>query len=224
MRPCQEFRFWARRAPTAERITAAVGALLVVVLLSWLLVPGSGPRSTNLAAAGGAAASGAAPGCPSVPAGVPGVSATQIKVAVTLTNIVGPAANSIFGIANPADQQKWYEAVIDDLNKQGGIGCRKIVPTFYPTNPTDQNELQQRCLQIVQSGAFAEVDNGSYAIYPQKHCFAQHKMPFFGGYILFRSEIDAFYPYLFNISEFDSLDKNNDGNIDASEAAAVPLR
>src|SRR5205807_9850606 len=53
MRPCQEFRFWAKRAPTAERISAGVGALLVVVLLSWLLVPGSGPKSTNLASAGG---------------------------------------------------------------------------------------------------------------------------------------------------------------------------
>ena len=55
---------------------------------------------------------------------------------------------------------------------------------------------------------FAEIDNGSYAIYPQKHCFAQHRIPFFGGYMLFRDEIDAFYPYLFNISEFDTIDKN----------------
>jgi len=143
-----------------------------------------------------------------VSAVVPGVSATQIKIAVTLTNIVGPAANSIFGIAPPAEQQKWYEAQIDDLNKNGGIGCRKIVAQFYPTNPADQNELQQRCLQIVQSGVFAEVDNGSYAIYPQKHCFAQHKMPFFGGYMLWQSEIDSFYPYLFNISNLDTIDKN----------------
>ena len=261
MRPFQEFRLWARRAPAPERISATVATVLVIALVVWLLVPGSGPKSTNLAATGGgiggeagggaeangatgaagagAAAGGAAagatgttgpagaaagktgaaaaagganaglaPGCPQVPAGVPGVSASQIKIAVTLTNIVGPAANSLFGIASPDEQKTWYEAQIDDLNKNGGVGCRKIVPTYYPTNPTDQNELQQRCLQIVQSGVFAEVDNGSYAIYPQKHCFAQHQMAFFGGYMLFRSEIDSFYPYLFNITEFDSLDHN----------------
>ena len=52
MRPFQEFRFWTRRAPTADRITAGVGALLCVVLLAWLLVPGSGPKPTNLAATG----------------------------------------------------------------------------------------------------------------------------------------------------------------------------
>src|SRR5436189_293570 len=104
MRPFQEFRLWARRAHSGERITAGVAAVI----------------------------------------------ATQIKIAVTLTNIVGPAANSIFGIASPADQQKWYEAQIDELNKTNAVGCRKIVAQYYPTNPADQNELQQRCLQIVQ--------------------------------------------------------------------------
>jgi hypothetical protein len=260
MNPCQEFRLWARRAPTAERASAGVATVIVVILLAWLLVPGgssstqlataggafgngggtesqgggpqadaSGPGATGGSAAGGPAVTGGqtgaggrtatgganatatggsvAPGCPSA-SGVTGVSSSQIKIAVTLTNIVGPAANSIFGIASPADQQKWYEAALDDINKNGGIACRKVVPTFYPTNPSDQNELQQRCLDIAQSGAFAEIDNGSYAIYPQKHCFAQHHIPFFGGYILFRDEIDTFYPYLFNISEFDSIDRN----------------
>jgi len=259
MTPCQEFRLWARRAPTSERASAGIATIVVLALLVWLLTPGSGSRSTQLAAGGnglsgggavgsesagggasgtgaaGAAATGAgssaagqgatgsangagrngtasaegalAPGCPAAN-GVTGVSNTQIKIAVTLTNIVGPAANSIFGIASPADQQKWYEAVIDDFNKSGGIACRKIVPTFYPTNPTDQNELQQRCLDIAQSGAFAEVDNGAYAIFPQKHCFGQHGIPFFGGYMLFQDEIDAFYPYLFNISDFDVIDHN----------------
>jgi len=260
MRPFQEFRLWARRAPTAERVSATVAMVLVIGLLAWLLVPGSGTSSTNLAASGGGIAGessaggeangtgGAVAGGPTTTAGtaggatsggaagatakagaaatggnaaggalaagcaaasgVTGVSNTQIKVAITLTNIVGPAANNIFGIAPPADQQKWYEAQLDDINKHGGIACRKIVPTFYPTNPADQNELQQRCLDIVASGAFAEIDNGAYAIYPQKHCYAQHHMPFFGGYILFRDEIDSYYPYLFNISEFDTIDRN----------------
>ena len=41
-------------------------------------------------------------------------------ITITLTNIVGPAANSIFGIASPADQQKWYEAQIDGRLGPGG--------------------------------------------------------------------------------------------------------
>ena len=62
MRPCQEFRFWARRAPAAERISTSVAAVVVIALLAWLLVPGSGPKSTNLAASGGGISSEAGTG------------------------------------------------------------------------------------------------------------------------------------------------------------------
>jgi len=197
MNPCQEFRLWARRAPTAERVSAGVAAIIVFILLVWLVAPGGGTNTQQLASGGGSSAAGAAagsdngagaagaatggsagstgggaaggatqangakagaaagpgaaagtagvaPGCPPTVSGVPGVSNSQVKIAVTLTNIVGPAANSIFGIAPPAQQQAWYQAQIDEINKAGGVGCRKIVPTFYPTNPADQNELQQR--------------------------------------------------------------------------------
>ena len=53
MRPFQEFRLWARRAPAPERISASMATVLVIALVVWLLVPGSGPKSTNLAATGG---------------------------------------------------------------------------------------------------------------------------------------------------------------------------
>src|SRR5207237_4031242 len=107
-------------------------------------------RAGAAGSAGSTAAGGLAPGCPAA-SGVTGVSATQIKVAVTLTNIVGPAANSIFGIASPAEQQKWYEAQLNDINKNGGIACRKVAPTFYPTNPPDPTDRQQQDLQIAHS-------------------------------------------------------------------------
>jgi hypothetical protein len=136
------------------------------------------------------------------------VSATQIKVAVTLTNVIGPATNSLFGVAQPEDQQHWYEAVFADMNKTGGVGCRQVIPQFFRANPADQNDLQQKCLDISQAGVFAEIDNGAYAFFPQKQCFAQHRIPYFGGFMLFRSEIDSFYPYLFNLSEFDTLEHN----------------
>src|SRR5581483_9017867 len=185
MTPAQEFRLSARRAPTGERVSAAIAIAVVVVLLVWLVAPGGGKAATNLASSGndagnsseaslqggatggtagqtgtgggavsgGSAATGGSTGS-GAPAATANGNAAAAGGAVTLTNIVGPAANSIFGIAPPADQQSWYTAVIDDINKNGGVGCRKIVPTFYPTNPADQNELQQRCLQIVQSGVF----------------------------------------------------------------------
>src|SRR3954452_8174635 len=53
MRPFQEFQLWARRAPTGERVAAGVATLIVIALLSWLLVPGSTERATNVSADGG---------------------------------------------------------------------------------------------------------------------------------------------------------------------------
>ena len=99
MRPFQEFRFWARRAPTGERISAGVGALLVAILVAWLLVPGSGPKSTNLASSGGGLADQAgtgaqtngAPGAPGVgpgagaPLGVRACTTVGVIVVVVLT-------------------------------------------------------------------------------------------------------------------------------------------
>src|SRR5437879_8746022 len=177
MRPSQEFRFWARRAPTAERVAAGLATVVVLALLVWLLVPGAERGSTNLAAdssgsgasasqtadtsgasaapgaqgspagtagsaAGGggsaagtqsarAAAPGAGggsgpvgPGCPPLGAGTKGVSATQIKIAVMIVDIAGPAADSTFGIATPDQQRADYDAILDSVNKAGGIACR----------------------------------------------------------------------------------------------------
>jgi hypothetical protein len=149
-----------------------------------------------------------AAGCSAPPGSPRGVTSTQIKISVTLTNIVGPAANSVFGVATPDEQRRWYEAVIGAINAEGGVACRKLVPQFFLANPVDQNELQRTCLDIVQAGVFAEIDNGSYANFPQKQCFAQHQIPYFGSYILTRSEVNRFYPYLFNLVEYDTLGRN----------------
>src|SRR2546421_678499 len=62
MRPFQEFRFWARRAPLSERVGAGLAALIVVGLVAWLLVPDRHDTSTNVSANGGNGSQSAAPG------------------------------------------------------------------------------------------------------------------------------------------------------------------
>ena len=49
MLPFQQARLWARRAPTPERVAAVVGAALLVTVVAWLLVPGTG-TVTNVGA------------------------------------------------------------------------------------------------------------------------------------------------------------------------------
>lgn len=272
MSPFQEFRYWLRTAPGSERAAAAVAAILAVVVLAWLLVPGdssskavvAGPVGTvtgasaggasaagqaasgtattvagvdgagatsgsggaataasgsagassvsGASASGGGGAAGAATatsgGCVSPPGSAPGVSASQIKIAVTLVNIVGPAANNLFGVPTPERQQAYFQAIIDSMNREGGIACRRVVPTFYPLNPANQDELEQKCRDIAASGVFAVIDPGAYAQYPQVDCYAQHHLPYFGGYFLFANHQSRGYPYLFNLNLLDTTYKD----------------
>ncbi len=260
MRPSQEFRLWARRAPTAERVTAGVAAAIVMALLVWVLVPGGsqsgaqvssgGPSGSTGAAAessagplaeGGAVGAGGsavgqpgagsgtgtgaragssdarsataaigAPatgqGCTSPPGSGQGVTATQIKVAVAVTNIVGPAGNSTFGIPSADEQRAAYAAVIDDVNKHGGVACRQLAPTYYTVNPADQPGEQQLCLTIAQAGAFAVFDTGSFSVGPGiPACFAQHKVAFFSAIALEEGTIKQFFPYLFAMGSYQEL-------------------
>lgn len=137
-----------------------------------------------------------------------GVSATQIKLAISITSIAGAAGNSTFGIASPQEQEKAYSAVIDAINKAGGVACRKVVPTFYEVNPGDANDEQAKCLSIVASGAFAVLDSGGYYQPPSMTCFGQHKMPFFGTGLIDAQQQKTYYPYLFNLQQIDVLYRN----------------
>ncbi len=161
---------------------------------------GGGPSSAGVTANKSATATASAPSCVSPPGSAPGVTATQINIAVLLVNIAGPAADSTFGIPPPATQQAGFQAVINNINANGGVACRKLVPQYYTEDPVDQTGLQQACLTISQSNVFAVVDPGAYANYAAGiDCFAQNHLPYFEGYQLDGSQIQHDYPFLFSV-------------------------
>jgi len=141
--------------------------------------------------------------CPSGSA--PGLSASRIKVAVLLVSIAGPAGNGVFGVPSPAAQQSYYQAAIDAVNTRGGVACRQVVAQYYEANPADQNDLRQKCLDISDAGVFAVLDAGVYAQFPLVDCYAQHKIPYFGSYLLAGSQQRAGYPYLFSFNLLDTV-------------------
>jgi hypothetical protein len=174
--------------------------------------PATGLGSTGASGSGtgrpAQTGSGGGAGCGPPPAGAPGVSATTIRVAVTLTNIAGPAGNQTFGVPAPSDQQNAYQAVIDSINAAGGVACRKLVPQYYQVNPADLSDVQQKCLDIVQSQAFAALDTASEAFGPT--CLGQAHVPLFvANYLLTAKEVNQFYPYIFDVFDnYDSLYHN----------------
>lgn len=167
----------------------------------------SGPSSAGSADAPAASAAGGS-GCQKPPSSAKGVTDTTIKVAVSLTNIGGPAANETFG-GDPVDALRSdYEDVIESVNRAGGVACRKLVPQFFEANPADQSGLQKSCLDMVDAGVFAVLDQGSFADSSAISCFAQHKVPYFGSYILPQAVLDQGYPYLFEFGAYETIYRN----------------
>ena len=165
--------------------------------------PGGTPGGGHLTG-GGSSPTG---GCTSPPGNDQGVSASQMKIAVTLVNIAGPAANNVFGIQSASQQQTVFNAVIASINAGGGIACRKVVPLYYQANPADSSQLEQTCLDVAQAGVFAVIDPGSYSV-TTPFCFSDNRLPYFGGFILTQQESQHGYPYLFDLGNEDQLLKD----------------
>jgi hypothetical protein len=172
----------------------------------------AGPVANGGSTSGGTGTTGGTGGTAlggNCPAGKsPGVSGSQVKIAVILVNIAGPAANSLFGVATPDTQQAWMNAAIQDANAAGGAGCRKIVAQYFKGNPTDQNNLNQICLDIQNAGVFAVLDGGAYANFPSVDCYAKAGIPYFGGYLISGTQRQKYYPYLFELQTADRLYRN----------------
>ena len=249
MRPFEEARTWARRAPAPERaVTAAVGAV-VAVLVGALLVPGSDPAPeqatsapppSEVSAGGGAAATsdsgapaapgeappaapdttgqapaagtdaGPAPsasggtatasGCTSPPGSARGVTADEVRIAIALTEIVGPAANQVFNVASPEVQRANFEAILDGINGEGGAACRRVVARYVTANPADEGQMIRLCRDLAGQEVFAVVDTGALGSRPAVlGCLGQAKLPYFGALYIPEGLRRQFFPYVFSL-------------------------
>lgn len=271
MTPFAQLRLWLGRASVAEQASAAVGAVLVVAVIAWLLVPPQEPAGSStgvlgttggaagsvsgggtglsqssagagapgagsqagggLGAAtgggvtsaggstGGSGATGAAPvgggpvasgtgagGCVSPPGSDQGVTQGQIKIAVILIQLLGPAANSTFGIPPPAEQQADVQDVVDSINASGGVACRKLVPVYFTGDPADTSNLQQTCINIIQAQPFFVVDLGAYYTFPQLAvCYPQAHIGYVNTGGLTAAQQKQFYPYDWGLFLYETL-------------------
>jgi ABC-type branched-subunit amino acid transport system substrate-binding protein len=110
-------------------------------------------------------------------AATPGVSKDEIKLGVTYVDFA--PIKDIVDISH-GDYEKTYNAVIDDLNKKGGVNGRKIVPVFGKVNPLGTAPAQEVCLKLTEDQkVFAAV--GFFILDAQQCYVAQHDTPVLGG-------------------------------------------
>jgi ABC-type branched-subunit amino acid transport system substrate-binding protein len=110
-------------------------------------------------------------------AAAPGVSNNEIKLGVTYPDL--DAIRSVTDISH-GDYKTTYNAVIDELNKKGGVNGRKIVPVFAPINPIGTAPAQEACLKLTEDQkVFATV---GFFYFDAPLCYvAQHDTPILGG-------------------------------------------
>ena len=79
------------------------------------------------------------------PAAAPGITATTISVGAIYTKNVAAANAAIGGSKRSNDDARdEYNAVIDDINRHGGIAGRKVVPVFAPLDATSSTPMDQQ--------------------------------------------------------------------------------
>jgi ABC-type branched-subunit amino acid transport system substrate-binding protein len=110
-------------------------------------------------------------------AATPGVSKDDINVGVAYVDL--EAIRDVTDISH-GDYETTYNAVIDDLNKKGGVNGRKIVPVFAKINPLGTAPAQEACLKLTEDEkVFAAV---GFFYFDSPLCYvAQHDTPILGG-------------------------------------------
>ena len=125
---------------------------------------GAGPTGGSATASGtGATGSGARAAAAATQAGeasttsVPlratdqGVTATSIRVGFLLLDLGGAAKFGFqFPGVDPAQQQKAFQAYVDDINHRGGIAGRMIEPFYRTFDVLSQDDQRAACLQMAR--------------------------------------------------------------------------
>src|SRR5207302_1045278 len=138
-----------------------------------------------------------------------GVTATEVRVAIVLTQLVAAAGNKVFDIPPPDVAKADFDAAINGINKEGGVACRKLVGHYYTADPTNESQMMQVCRDIADAGLFAVVDTGSLATRPAVlACFGQLKIPYFGAFYITNTARQQFYPYLYSFYYKEELYKD----------------
>ena len=145
-------------------------------------------------------------GCVSPPGSDQGITDKEIKIALFLVELAGEAGNASFNVPPAREQKAAYDAIVDEINKTGGVACRQLKVVYFTINPVDQTQLRQTCLDVVEAGVFYANDLGGYAAFPAiADCYVQNKIPFYEGNFIPQSQVEKGFPYMFAASTQDNL-------------------
>lgn len=146
---------------------------------------GAGARSGNAGAAGaggGGSGGGSGGGTTDVKrvASDRGVSPDAIKVGFNIANLNGFAAAGLAATnVLRDDMPQVIDAWVDDVNKNGGINGRKIVPIKKSVDLVNASDQRAKCLEHTESDqVFSVIDSVSASYKASMACYTvEHKTP-----------------------------------------------
>jgi ABC-type branched-subunit amino acid transport system substrate-binding protein len=120
-----------------------------------------------------------------------GVTPTTIKVGVTYPDL--SALKNVINV-DPGNYPVAYTALFNQINKQGGLNGRKIVPVFAPVNPLGTAPAATACTQLTEDqkvfavlGFFQQPDTACYV--------TTHTVPIIGASLTAQQAASAKGPW-----------------------------
>jgi hypothetical protein len=133
-----------------------------------------------------------------------GVTAGTIAVGVTYADVA--AIRNIINV-DPGNYQVAYSALFNQINAQGGLNGRKIVPSFAPVDPLGTAGAATACTQLTEDDkVFAVL---GFFQQPDTACYLQtHSVPIIGASLSSAQAAHATAPWFNNlISDSDLVPK-----------------
>lgn len=173
------------------QVTAALLAMCLMAGLA-LVVPSSASAALPTTAASGrtlASTSSCAKGT------APGISASAVKVAITVVDITGGSlTNASVGIPTVAQQEQYWNLVAKTINDSGGAGCRKLQLSFTDVNPVDTADAEQSCLTIANSHPYIVLDSGALTEIGASNCIPAAKETLISQFLT-PDQLTKYFPY-----------------------------
>ena len=138
-------------------------------------------------------------GCPRGTA--PGITEKQVTLAATVIDISGGSlSNTTVGLPSASTQTAEWNLVARNINKTGGMGCRKVALHIYDVNPVNASAAQQTCLNIAASHPFMVLDSGVLTEIGASDCLPAHHVPVASTYLT-EEQLSQYHPYYLQIGD-----------------------
>jgi hypothetical protein len=119
-----------------------------------------------------------------------------LKVGVVVPEGAGGSLNSVIGNPPTSQEEADYAAVLDSVNKAGGVDCYDLAGDYVTADLTNPSGAQAGCLQFAQDKVFAVL--GGFLPTFSDDCLLQAHLPTFDELAIPAGQVKQYYPYYFS--------------------------